>query len=75
MAQILFEIYKAYLHISFIGLLAEIVLIMYLIYKATTIKTDLSVTCSKQIRLFNILLINAIVASIAVSLIPYLLSQ
>ena len=72
MAQILFEIYKAYLFISFIGLLAQLVLFMYLLYKASTIKTDLSVTCSKQIRLSNILEINSFVMVIVLFLGFYL---
>ncbi len=72
MDQILFEIYKVYLFISFIGLLAQIVLFMYLLYKAATIKTDLSVTCSKQIRLSNILEINSFVMVIVLFLGFYL---
>ena len=73
MAQILFEIYKAYLFISFIAIFPIFVLSIYLIYKALTIKTDVTITYSTLVKINRALIINTFIMFILSLLVPIFL--
>ena len=58
MHGMIFEIYKLYLVVFVVGIMIFCVLSMYLIYKSFTINTDVTVTYSKQIKIYNFLKVN-----------------
>ena len=75
MHGMIFEIYKLYLVVFVVGIMIFCVLSMYLIYKSFTINTDVNVTYSKQIKIYNFLKVNFFVMVVIMYLTPYLLSQ
>lgn len=70
MHELLFTIYKAYLFISFISIIPIFVLSIYLIYKAITIKTDVTITYSTLVKINRALIINIFIMFILSSLVP-----
>lgn len=58
MDEILFVIYKGYLFISLASIPVFFSLSVYLMWKALTIKTDLTITYSKLIKINKALIIN-----------------
>ncbi len=75
MHGMIFKIYKLYLVVFVVGIMIFCVLSMYLIYKSFTINTDVTVTYSKQIKIYNFLKVNFFVMVVIMYLTPYLLSQ
>lgn len=75
MHGMIFEIYKLYLIVFVVGIMIFCVLSMYLIYKSFPINTDVTVTYSKQIKIYNFLKVNFFVMVVIMYLTPYLLSQ
>lgn len=75
MHGMIFEIYKLYLVVFVLGIMIFCVLSMYLIYKSFTINTDVTVTYSKQIKIYNFLKVNFFVMVVIMYLTLYLLSQ
>ena len=70
MHELFFTIYKAYLFISFISIIPTFVLSIYLIYKAITIKTDVTITYSTLVKINRALIINIFIMFILSSLVP-----
>ena len=73
MCELFFSIYKAYLFISFIAIIPIFVLSICLIYKAITIKTDVTITYSTLVKINRALIINIFIMFILSSLVPVFL--
>lgn len=74
MGEMLFVIYKWYLFISFASIPAIFALSVYLMWKALTIKTNVTITYSKLIKINKALIINIFIMFFLSLLIPIVLS-
>lgn len=57
--EILFLIFKIFLFVSFVGTIVSAILSMYLIYRAATIKEDVTIAYAMPIKINKILIINS----------------
>lgn len=74
MGEMLFVIYKWYLFISFAIIPVIFALSVYLMWKALTIKTNVTITYSKLIKINKALIINIFIMFFLSLLIPIVLS-
>ena len=74
MGEMLFVIYKWYLFISFASIPVIFALSVYLMWKALTIKTNVTITYSKLIKINKALIINVFIMFFLSLLIPIVLT-
>lgn len=75
MGEMLFVIYKWYLFISFASITVIFALSVYLMWKALTIKTNVTITYSKLIKINKALIINFFIMFFLSLLIPIVLTR